>query len=91
MNASSTRGSLIDPLQIDTDAPSNVEDDELSPIDWRLMTPPSEGRLKLTASTADIIRLMLAKQVRATFDAFRKDTGYETGPFLLLRRERNPL
>ena len=64
--------------KVDTDDPSNLNDADLSPIDFKVAPPPSNV---LTDSTADRVRVAMARQARKVFDAvvLRKDLTYETG------------
>lgn len=69
-----------DSVTVDTDEPLNVNDADLSPIDWKIEPAPQSV---LTDSTPDRIRLALARQVRKVFDAvvLSRDFTYETGQF----------
>ncbi|KAL8281363.1 hypothetical protein RQP46_006397 [Phenoliferia psychrophenolica] len=75
--SSKQRTYLISPLHFDTDDPSNLNDSDLSPIDFKVTPPPSNI---LTDSTADRVRVAMARQARKVFDAvvLRKDLTYET-------------
>ncbi|KAK4702031.1 hypothetical protein P7C70_g4194, partial [Phenoliferia sp. Uapishka_3] len=75
--SSKHRTYLIAPLHFDTDDPSNLNDSDLSSIDFKVTPVPSNV---LTDSTADRVRVSMARQARKVFDAvvLRKDLTYET-------------
>lgn len=87
-----SRCDIADPAThpVDTDDPSNLNDSDLSPIDFKVTPPPSNI---LTDSTADRVRVAMARQARKVFDAvvLRKDLTYETGALLCLLKDWRPL
>ncbi|GAA6056116.1 hypothetical protein JCM3770_006002 [Rhodotorula araucariae] len=68
---------LISPAHCDTDDPLNVNDTDLSPSTVALTPAPSSV---LTDSSADRVRIAMARQVRAVFDRviLARDWGYDT-------------
>ena len=70
----------MDCLAVDTDDPSNLNDVDLSAVDWRVSPAPQSI---LTDSTPDRVRIAMSRQVRRVFDAvvLTKDFSYETGTF----------
>ncbi|BGP39812.1 hypothetical protein JCM10449v2_003763 [Rhodotorula kratochvilovae] len=68
---------LISPTHCDTDDPLNVNDTDLSPSTVSLTPAPSSV---LTDSSADRVRIAMARQVRAVFDRviLARDWGYDT-------------
>ncbi|GAA5861032.1 hypothetical protein JCM8547_008014 [Rhodosporidiobolus lusitaniae] len=62
---SHTRAYMISPLHFDTDDPSNVNDDDLSPSTTSIQPAPSSV---LTDSSASRVRIAMARQVRIVFD-----------------------
>ncbi|SCV67647.1 BQ2448_5258 [Microbotryum intermedium] len=55
----------ISPLHFDTDDPLNLNDSDLSSIDWKVNPAPHSV---LTDSSSDRIRVAMARQVRKSFD-----------------------
>lgn len=75
--SSKNRSYLISPFHFDTDDPLNLNDSDLSSIDWRVNpSPPSV----LTDSSSDRVRIAMSRQVRKVFDAvvLPQDFTYET-------------
>ncbi|GAA5850159.1 hypothetical protein JCM9279_003552 [Rhodotorula babjevae] len=74
---SKNRCYLISPVHCDTDDPLNVNDTDLSPSTTALAPAPSSV---LTDSSADRVRIAMARQVRAVFDrvVLARDWGYDT-------------
>ncbi|GAA5945324.1 hypothetical protein JCM3775_007595, partial [Rhodotorula graminis] len=74
---SKNRCYLISPAHCDTDDPLNVNDTDLSPSTTALAPAPSSV---LTDSSADRVRIAMARQVRAVFDrvVLARDWGYDT-------------
>lgn len=56
---------MISPVHFDTDDPSNVNDDDLSPSTTLIQPAPSSV---LTDSSASRVRIAMARQVRIVFD-----------------------
>lgn len=78
MSANATnRAHFIAQAHYDTDDPSNVNDTDLSPVDWRI-NPASPS--VLTDSTPERVRIALARQCRKVFEAtvLNKSCSYET-------------
>ncbi|KAM0787632.1 hypothetical protein ACM66B_003697 [Microbotryomycetes sp. NB124-2] len=71
------RSYLISPYHFDTDDPLNLNDSDLSGIDWKVNPAPTAV---LTDSTPDRVRIATARQVRKVFDAvvLPQDFTYET-------------
>ncbi|KAK4056814.1 hypothetical protein OIO90_002063 [Microbotryomycetes sp. JL221] len=71
------RSYLISPRHYDTDDPLNLNDADLSGIDWKVNPAPTAV---LTDSTPDRVRIATARQVRKVFDAviLPQDFTYET-------------
>ncbi|KAK4051134.1 hypothetical protein OIV83_002956 [Microbotryomycetes sp. JL201] len=71
------RSYLISPYHFDTDDPLNLNDNDLSGIDWKVNPAPTAV---LTDSTPDRVRIATARQVRKVFDAvvLPQDFTYET-------------
>ncbi|SGY16443.1 BQ5605_C012g06873 [Microbotryum silenes-dioicae] len=62
---SKTRCYQILPLHFDTDDPLNLNDSDLSSIDWKVNPAPDSV---LTDSSSDRVRVAMARQVRKSFD-----------------------
>lgn len=62
---------------VDTDDPLNLNDSDLSSIDWKVNPSPDSV---LTDSSSDRVRIAMSRQVRKVFDAvvLTKDFTYET-------------
>ena len=76
--SSRNRSYLIHPLHFDTDDPSNLNDTDLSPIDWRINPAPTSV---LTDTSSDRIRIAMARQVRQTADTLilsKREVTHET-------------
>ncbi|GAA6012945.1 hypothetical protein JCM10207_008390 [Rhodosporidiobolus poonsookiae] len=74
---SRTRSYQISPHHFDTDDPLNVNDADLSPSTTAVQSAPSTV---LTDSSADRVRIAMARQVRAVFDrvVLAREWTYET-------------
>jgi hypothetical protein len=68
---------MLRPPTVDTDDPLNLNDSDLSSIDWKVNPSP---RSVLTDSSSDRVRIALSRQVRKVFDkvVLAKDFTYDT-------------
>lgn len=75
---------LFFPL-VDTDDPLNLNDSDMSSINW--IANPAPVSI-LTDSSSDRVRIAMSRQVRKVFDALviTKDSNYETGKLLFSYR-----
>lgn len=66
------------PFLVDTDDPLNLNDSDMSSINWAVQPAPDSI---LTDSSSDRVRIAMSRQVRKVFDALvlPKDSSYETG------------